>query len=168
MHKRGWSSAAMKCRVRSLRSSREGKDRERVEGEAGSNPAREAFTIAQDDAASTLSKRGYGGIGRRSGLKIHRRKAYRFESCYPHHAGVAQLAEQLTRNEQVVGSSPTFSSISWSRAVAARVAHNHEVGGSNPSSATSTHSSSVPYGAGGLFLLPAIAAYRQSCGLPGR
>lgn len=159
----------MKCRVRSLRSLREGEDRERGEGEVGSNPAREAFTIAQDDATSPLSKRGYGGIGRRSGLKIHSRKAYRFESCYPHHAGVAQLAEQLTRNEQAVGSSPTFSSIyrgveQWQ--LAWPITTRPGVRIPPPPPARIARRSRT--GPAGFFLLPAIAAYRQSCGLPGR
>ena len=33
----------------------------------------------------------------------------RFESCYSHCAGVAQLAEQGTCNAQVVGSTPSSS-----------------------------------------------------------
>ena len=51
------------------------------------------------------------GVGREaecSGL-LNRRTAtfHRFETCTPRHAVIAQLAEQLIRNQQVVGSIPT-------------------------------------------------------------
>ena len=53
------------------------------------------------------------------------------------YADVAQLAEQLTCNQQVIGSSPIigFYIAGWSSLVARR-AHNPKVVGSNPAPAT--------------------------------
>ena len=54
------------------------------------------------------------------------------------HADVAQLAEQLICNQQVIGSSPIIgldTNAGWS-SLEARRAHNPKVAGSNPAPAT--------------------------------
>ena len=68
-------------------------------------------------------------------------------------ADVAQLAEQLICNQQVIGSSPIigyllhkmicFDNVAGWSSLEARRAHNPEVGGSNPSPATTCPDSSV-------------------------
>ena len=71
-------------------------------------------------------------------VRIHHRPfKCRFKAC----ADVAQLAEQLICNQQVIGSSPIIGLFlilyiaGWSSQVARR-AHNPKVEGSNPSPAT--------------------------------
>ena len=56
-------------------------------------------------------------------------------------ADVAQLAEQLICNQQVIGSSPIIGfklNIAWWSSLEARRAHNPKVAGSNPAPATRT------------------------------
>ena len=53
-----------------------------------------------------------------------------------HTARLAQLAERRTFNPVVVGSIPTVGTLASWRSGLARLAHNQEVGGSNPPGAT--------------------------------
>ena len=68
-------------------------------------------------------------------VRIHHRP---FKLNNTHHADVAQLAEQLICNQQVIGSSPIIGldiNAGWS-SLEARRAHNPKVAGSNPAPAT--------------------------------
>ena len=73
--------------------------------------------------------------GRASALQA---EGHRFEPYRSHFADVAQLAEQLICNQQVIGSSPIIGldiNAGWS-SLEARRAHNPKVVGSNPTPAT--------------------------------
>ena len=85
--------------------------------------------------------RGLSSAGRASALQA---EGHRFEPYRPHlfmnvcFADVAQLAEQLICNQQVIGSSPIIgldNNAGWS-SLEARRAHNPKVAGSNPAPAT--------------------------------
>lgn len=56
------------------------------------------------------TNRGYGGIGRRNGLRRRGRKTCRFESCYPHHDMYHWLSwiERRTTNAENGGSNPSW------------------------------------------------------------
>ena len=87
--------------------------------------------------------------GRASALQA---EGHRFEPCRSHltnsfisYADVAQLAEQLICNQQVIGSSPIIgfqfnNTAGWS-SLEARRAHNPKVVGSNPAPAICPDSS---------------------------
>ena len=59
------------------------------------------------------TNRGYGGIGRRNGLRRRGRKTCRFESCYPHHDRYHWLSriERRTTNAENGGSNPSWYAI---------------------------------------------------------
>ena len=74
-------------------------------------------------------------LAKPSVVRIHHRP---FKLNNTHHADVAQLAEQLICNQQVIGSSPIIGldiNAGWS-SLEARRAHNPKVAGSNPAPAT--------------------------------
>lgn len=56
------------------------------------------------------TSRGYGGTGRRNGLRRRGRKTCRFESCYPHHDMYHWLSwiERRTTNAENGGSNPSW------------------------------------------------------------
>lgn len=56
------------------------------------------------------TNRGYGGTGRRNGLRRRGRKTCRFESCYPHHDMYHWLSwiEHRTTNAENGGSNPSW------------------------------------------------------------
>lgn len=56
------------------------------------------------------TNRGYGGTGRRNGLRRRGRKTCRFESCYPHHDMYHWLSwiERRTTNAENGGSNPSW------------------------------------------------------------
>ncbi len=59
---------------------------------------------------------GCGGIGRRTRLRIWRRKAWGFDSLHPHHliviCGSSSVVEHHLAKVGVAGSNPVFRSIS--------------------------------------------------------
>ena len=109
------------------------------------------MTIKSDEfhlILTTSNAWDLSSAGRASALQA---EGHRFEPCRSHltnsfisYADVAQLAEQLICNQQVIGSSPiigltllkrNFNIAGWS-SLEARRAHNPKVVGSNPAPAT--------------------------------